>query len=267
MNRSKKKEQKRREEYNKAVKHKMESAADLADKYSREYGLSSNDKNSAHKRNARIVNRKLFLILGGVFLQAFLLFFVVILVCMPVKNNFKDVLGNYFSKSGPVFTSYELSDEFIGSENKTESVHYTDVGIPDISCCYAVISGEKFSSKVYYGISEPALLSGVGHVSSTSFPGFGKSIMLYGYNHTSFSVIDNISVGYILTYTTKYGVYEYQVKSTCVITEESSLPYDLEEEKEQLIICTDYPFDKYKTETDKTYCVIADKVSGPEIIY
>lgn len=267
MNRNKKKEQKRREEYNKAVKRKMESAADLADKYSREYGMSSEVKNSAYKRNAKIVNRKLFMILGGVLLQTFILFFVVILVCMPVRNSFKDVIENYFSTSEPTFVSYELNDEFIGSENKTESVYYTDVGIPDIGCCYAAISGEKFSSKLYYGVSEPALLAGVGHVSSTALPGFGKSVMLYGYNHTSLSGIENLSADDILTYTTNYGVYEYQVKSTCVITAESTLPYDLEAEKEQLIICTDYPFDKYKTETGKTYCVIAEKVSGPEVIY
>ncbi len=267
MNRNKKKEQKRREEYNKAVKHKMESAADLADKYSRAYEFSPQEKNSAYKRNAKIVNQKLFLILGGVFLQTFVLFFVVILVCMPMKNNFKDVIENYFSTRKPEFASYELSDGFIGSENKTESVYYTDVETPDINCCYAVVSGEDFSSRVYYGVSEQALLSGVGHVSSTSLPGFGKSIMLYGYNHTCFSGVEILSAGDVLTYTTNYGVYEYQVTSTYVITEESTLPYDLEEEKEQLIICTDYPFDKYKTETGKTYCVIAEKVSGPEVVY
>lgn len=267
MNRSKKKEQKRREEYNKAVKHKMESAADLADKYSREYGMSSNEKNSAHKRNARIVNRKLFMILGGVLIQTLVLFFVVILVCLPMKNNFKDVIENYFSTSKPEFVSYELGDEFIGSENKTEGVYYTDVEIPDLNCCYAVINGEKFSSKVYYGISELALLSGVGHISSTSFPGFGKSIMLYGHSHTYFSGVEALSAGDILTYTTNYGVYEYEVTSSSVITEESVLPYDTKADKEQLILCTDYPFDKYKTETGKTYCVIADKISGPEVVY
>jgi len=267
LNRSKKKEQKRREEYNKAVKHKMESAADLADKYSRQYELSPNEKNSAYKRNARIVNRKLLLILGGVLLQTLILFFVAILVSLPMKNSFKDVLENYFGTSKPQFASYELSDEFIGSDNKTESVYYTDVEIPDINCFYATVSGEKFSDRVYYGVSEQSLLSGVGHVSSTSFPGFGKPIMLYGYSHTYFSGVEALSAGDVLTYTTNYGVYEYQVTSSSVITAHSVLPYDLEAEKEQLIICTDYPFDKYKTETGKTYCIIADKVSGPEVVY
>lgn len=267
MGRSKRKEQKRREEYNKAVKHKMESAADLADKYARTYELSPKEKNSAYKRNARIVNQKLFLILGGVLLQTFVLLAVVILVFVPLKNNFKDVIENYFSTSKPQFVSYELSDGFIGSENKTEGVYYTDVETPDINCFYATVSGKKFLSRVYYGISEQALLSGVGHVSSTSLPGFGKPIMLYGYSHTYFSGAETLSAGDILTYTTNYGVYEYQVASSSVIMQGSTLPYDLEAEKEQLIICTDYPFDKYKTESGKTFCIVADKVSGPEIVY
>lgn len=245
----------------------MESAADLADKYSREYGMSSNQKNSAYKRNARIVNKKLLLILSGILLQTLVLFFVVLLVLLPMKNNFKDVIENYFSTSKPQFVSHELSDEFIGSDNKTEGVYYTDVEVPDINCFYATVSSEKFSAKVYYGISEQALLSGAGHVSSTSLPGFGKPIMLYGYSHTYFSGVEGLSAGDILTYTTNYGIYEYQVTSSSVITHGESLSYNLEADKEQLIICTDYPFDKYKTESGKTYCVIADKVSGPEIVY
>lgn len=267
MNRSKKKEQKRREEYKKAVKHKMESAADLADKYSRDYERSAKDKNSAYVRNKKIVNQKLFLILGSVCLQSLVLFFAVLLVFMPLRNNFKDVLKNYFSSEKPQFVSYELSDEFIGSDNETESVHYTDVDLPDINCYYANISAEKFSSKVYFGISEQALLAGAGHASVTSLPGFGKPILLYGYSSTHLQGVQTLAEGDILTYTTNYGVYKYQVSSVSAFTADDILPYDLSEEKEKLIICTDYPFEKYKTDSGETFCVIADKLSGPEITY
>lgn len=267
MNRSKKKEQKRREEYNKAVKHKMESAADLADKYSREYERSSKEKGSAYLRNKKIVNRKLFLILAAVCLQSLALFFVVILVFMPLRNNFKDVLDNYFSKEKPQFAAYELRDEFIGFDNENESVYYTDVDFPDVNCFYATLSTEKFSAKVYYGISEQALLSGAGHASVTSLPGFGKPILLYGYSSSHLSYVQNLAKDDILTYTTNYGVYKYQVVSSSVFSADDTLPYDLNEEKEKLIICTDYPFENYKTDSDETFCVIAEKLSGPEVVY
>ncbi len=266
MSRGKRKEQKRREEYNKAVKHKMESAADLADKYARAYE-SDKDKNSAYKRNKRIVNRKLFLILCNILCQAIVLFAVILLVLFPLKNNFKNVLDNYFSESEPQFAQYGLSDEFVGSDNEENAVYFTDIDEPDMNSCYAVISGEKFSCKVYYGLSEQALLSGVCHISATELPGFDKPVMLYGYSSTHLvGAVETLKEGDVITYTTNYGVYKYQVTSCSVITAESSLPYDLEAEKEQLVICTDYPFGRYKTETGKTYCILADKVSGPEVV-
>ncbi len=267
MGRSKKKEQKRREEYNKAVKHKMESAADLADKYSRAYELSAKEKNVAYIRNKKIVNQKLLMILSGICLQSLVLFFVVILVFLPLKNNFKDILENYFGSEVPQFVSYDLSDEFIGSDNEKESVHCTDVDEPDINCFYATISDEKFSSRVYFGISEQALLSGAGHASVTSLPGFGKPILIYGYSSTYLQGAQDLAEGDILTYTTNYGVYKYRVSSVSVFSADDTPPYDLREEKEKLIICTDYPFEEYKTDSDETFCVIADKISGPEIIY
>lgn len=266
MSRNKRKEQKRREEYNKAVKHKMESAADLADKYARAYD-SDRDKNSAYKRNKRIVNRKLLLILCNIVCQAILLFAIILLVFLPLKNNFKSVLNNYFSDSEPQFTEYGLSNEFIGSENESNAVYFTDIEEPDLNSYYAVISSEKFSCKVYYGLSEQALTDGVCHISATDLPGVGRPTMIYGYSSTHLvGAVETLKEGDIVTYTTNYGVYRYQVTSCSILTAESELPYDIEEDKEQLIICTDYPFGRYKTETGKTYCILADKVSGPEVV-
>lgn len=267
MSRSRKKEQKRREEYNKAVKHKMESAADLADKYSRAYELSSKEKSSIRLRNRKIVNRKLFLILGTIAVYTLALFALIMLVFFPCKNKFKDVFETYFDTEKPRFVSYELNDEFIGSTNETERVHYTDVDIPDINCYYASLSGEKITSRIYYGVSEQALLSGVGHVSVTSMPGFGKPVMLYGYSGTYLQGAKTLEEGDILTVTTNYGIYKYQVTHTSVFSDGDTLPYDLDGDTEQLIVCADYPFEKYKSESQETFCIIADKVSGPEIFY
>lgn len=267
MGRSKKKEQKRREEYNKAVKHKMESAADLADKYARAYELSPQQKSNAYKRNRRIVNQKLALVIGGILIQTLVLLAVAILVSVPFRESISRTVENYFSTEKPKFSTVELSENFIGSKNETENVHYTEVEQPESNSSYAVISTEKFSSKIYYGITDRALLSGVAQLSSTSLPGFEKPILLYGYSWTYFSGLQSVSLGDVLSVTTNYGVYKYEVKEIKTFSSSDEVPYDLEKSEEQLILCTDGPFGQYKTETGETVCIIADKVSGPEIVY
>ncbi len=267
MGRSKRKEQKRREEYNKAVKHKMESAAHLADKYASSYELSPQQKSNAYRRNRKIVNRKLFLVVGGVLLQTFILIFVVLLAFLPFEKSIKETIENYFGAEKPKFSAVELSEGFIGSKNETENIHYTQLEQPDANSFYATVSTENFSSKIYYGISDEALLSGVGQLSSTSLPGLGKPIMLYGYSWTHFAGLELVSAGDIVTVTTNYGVYKYEVKDVTTFGMEDKVPYDLEASEEKLILCTDSPFGAYKTETGETFCVVADKVSGPEIVY
>lgn len=266
MSRSKK-EKKRREEYNKAVKHKMESAADLADKYSKEYEMSAKSLKSARKRAISTVQKKLIHVIGTILLQTFVLLCVVAFVFLPFRKSLRHVWENYFSEKAPSFSSSVLTDDFAGSDNADSPVHFTDIEHPDMNCCYAKLSSDGLDSKIYFGLTDAALLDGVCQISTTSLPGLGKPIMIYGYNSTYLYGIENIAIGDILRIITNYGVYQYEVESTAVFDSSKETPYNLEADKEQLIICTDYPFEEYKTEFNETYCVIANKVSGPEVVY
>lgn len=267
MGRNKKKEQKRREEYKKAVEHKMKSAANLADKYSSSYELSEKQKGSISRRNKRIVSRKLILVLLGILLQTVALICVVSLVFLPFREGIDSVVENYFSTKQPKFSAVELNQIFIGSENETERVYYTDVEMPESNTFYATISSDDFLSKIYFGISDMALLDGVAQLSSTYLPGFGKPLMLYGYSLTHFAGLENISAGDVLKITTNYGIFKYEVKKTDTFTSSEKPPYDLKADKETLILCTDSPFGEYKKSQGETFCVIADLVSGPEVVY
>lgn len=267
MNRSKKKEQKRREEYKKAVEHKMKSAANLANKYSSSYELSSKEKSSISRRNKRIVNKKLIFVLLGILLQTLALICVMSLAFVPFKGSIDSFIEGYLSTEQPKFSTATLEQIFIGSENETQHVHYTDVEMPELNVFYATIGNDEFSSKIYYGISDDALLDGVAQLSSTNLPGFGKPVMLYGYSFTHFAYLENISAGDLIKITTNYGVYKYEVKEISTFTSSEEPPYDLSAEKETLILCTDSPFGEYKKSQGETFCVIADLVSGPEIVY
>ncbi len=267
MGRNKKLE-KRKEAYKKAVEHKMKSAAELVDGYREAYEMTDDKVSSVNRRNRRIVNRKLYLIIGGTVLQTVILVCAVLAVFLPMKKTFSNVINKYFSSSKPDFSVSELSDEFVGSANASAVVYYTDVAQPSNGDYYAEIGIGGVKSRIYYGISDNALINGFCQYSKTSLPGFNKPIMLYGYSSTYFKNAGDLKQGDIITVTTNYGVYKYEVKKTEVISSSSeSLPYDLKSDKEQLILCMDYPFDEYKMPTGKTYCVLADKVSGPEIAY
>lgn len=245
----------------------MKSAANLANKYSSSYELSSKEKSSISRRNKRIVSRKLIFVLLGILLQSFMLICVISLAFLPFKDNINSVVYDYFSTEQPKFSAVELEQIFIGSENETQQVHYTDVEMPELNVFYATIGNEEFSSKIYYGISDDALLDGVAQLTSTSLPGFGKPVMLYGYSFTHFAGLENVSAGDLIKITTNYGIYKYEVKETKTFTSSDEIPYDLSEERETLILCTDSPFGKYKKSQGETFCVIAEQVSGPEIVY
>ena len=96
---------------------------------------------------------------------------------------------------------------------------------------------------------------------------FGKPVMLYGYSFTHFAGLENVSAGDLIKITTNYGIYKYEVKETKTFTSSDEIPYDLSEERETLILCTDSPFGEYKKSQGETFCVIAEQVSGPEIVY
>ena len=200
-------------------------------------------------------------------MQTVILICAVTLVFFPFRNGVDSVIEEYFSTEQPKFSTITLNQAYIGSENETGHVYYTDVEMPEANTFYAMFDCGDFSSKIYYGISDTALLDGVAQLSSTSMPGLGKPIMLYGYSFTHFAGLEDIAVGDLLKITTNYGVYKYEVKETDTFTSSEKPPYDLSEEKETLILCTDSPFGEYKKSQGETFCVIAELVSGPEVVY
>lgn len=267
MKRSKRKERKRREEYNKAVKHKMESAADLADKYSQIYDYSEKAEKAHRKNNNRVVKRKLLYSVVNVCLQSFALILVISILFMPFRRIFKSVLDRYFSAKKPTFSQSVANDTFKGSTNKVRSVEYADIEQPDENACYAELESRYVNSKIYFGISEEGLIKGICQDSKTSMPGFNRTILLEGYSGMGLEKIDKFKNGDKITVTTNYGIYTYKVTESGEYKKSSEVPYNIKSESEQLIITTDYKFDITKMDYTETYYLIALKVSGPEIVY
>lgn len=245
----------------------MKSAADLADKYAKVYGYSEQTEKERRKRNNKVVTRKLLFSFANIAILTVSLIIVVLLVFLPFKKSFKNVLSNYFLPKKPEFSSLNVINEFAGSTNKSEEVDFVDVEQPEINHCYAKISSADFSGNVYYGETKEALLEGFCQDSETSLPGFDKPILIYGYRGTVLSEIDKTEKGEKISITTEYAVYEYEVIETGSFEKSEKAPYDLDEEKEFLIIYTDYNFSEKEKDYTENYYVIAEKVSGPAIVY
>ena len=90
--------------------------------------------------------------------------------------------------------------------------------------------------------------------------------MLAGHNTTHFKPLQNVEVGDIFTFTTSYGIYQYEVTNTRIADHEDGSAYNLLLEEEQLIMYTCYPFEAMAgTKTDRLF-VYAKKIAGPAVV-
>ncbi len=266
--REQKRRQKRREKYNEAVKRKMDSAADLADRYAKTYEQIGSRKSLFDSGNKSELKRKTATIVFDVVMQSLSILIVISVLFFTIKTVFSDSFNDFFGREKREFSSVlVLEDAFIGSDNETKKLKYAEVAQPVRNSRYAVLKGNNISADIYYNITTEALLSGVCHDMSTSLPGYGKPILLCGYGLTTLKGISEVDIGDVLSITTNYGVYKYSVSAIETFDKNADTPYNVNSNIEQLIICTDNLFEKYQTETSQTFCVIADKVSGPEIVY
>ena len=88
--------------------------------------------------------------------------------------------------------------------------------------------------------------------------------MLAAHRTQHFFPLKDAVVGDIITITTSYGVYEYEVTDIQIRDKNDKTAYNLNQDKEQLIMYTCYPF-VFLADSQNRYFVYADKISGPTI--
>lgn len=79
-----------------AVQRKMKSAAEIAHEYNKAYDKSETEKFAESSRTSS-ANRKLFSTVIMVFLRAFLLISVIIVLCFLLKNNIQEAIVQSFN--------------------------------------------------------------------------------------------------------------------------------------------------------------------------
>lgn len=150
-------------------------------------------------------------------------------------------------------------------ETQTGNLNMSEIQLPELEKQYGTISCQRISlsAPIYYGDSDGALENGVGHYPNGNLPGKGRTILISGHDATYFASLEKVKRGDLMTITTDYGQFEYIVTSLKILDHTDTKAYDLNQEKEELILYTCYPFGQLVGKRSLrffVYCKPVDKV-------
>lgn len=154
------------------------------------------------------------------------------------------------------------------ADEQEEYVDLDDIQFPKRGDLYAklVIDSCGIEDDVYFDDSNESTRRGLGQYYGSHIPGFEKPILIGGHNNHSFRRLEGIAPGDVITITTSYGIFQYQVTKTKILNAKDPSAIRLSQDKEELILYTCYPFTTL-TLTAKRFFVYADKIAGPVIRY
>ena len=145
----------------------------------------------------------------------------------------------------------------------------SEVVIPSAGSRYGTIICDAVNLKapLYYGDSEKILSRGAGQYTGSGLPGVGRMILVGAHDVGYFEVLEKAEKGQKIKVHTSYGEFMYEI-SDITVKDVSYINEKKLEKKgnEQLVLYTCYPFGEVFEKSGKRYFVIADKISGPELV-
>lgn len=126
------------------------------------------------------------------------------------------------------------------------------------------ISGTSVDCTIYYGDDAPQLDAGAGIYTGGKIPGEGGTILVAGHTATYFRDFEHAQNGAVITVTTAYGTYTYEITDMRVANEDDASAYDLDAPEENIILYTCYPLGQVAL-TDMRYFIYGKYVSGPRL--
>lgn len=199
---------------------------------------------------------------------AFLLigYLVLFVLVEPFLSAYQSTVSLLFFNSNQQ-SSQKLSNIFTAPPKKeTAQVKLSDITFPQYGTRFGrlTISDASICADLYFGDETDELKKGVGLYSGSFIPGYGRTILIAGHNHTYFHTLGNVKTGDKILIETNYGQYTYQITKTQIKSFSDASAYDLNQKVENLILYTCYPFNDLGL-TPKRFFVYAAKLSGPTI--
>ena len=121
------------------------------------------------------------------------------------------------------------------------------INYPRYGSKYATLEIPSINLKlpVYYGDTKKILRLGVGHYYGSYFPGENGTIIYAGHNNPGyFQKLDQVKVGDKVTINASYGTFNYQITEFKVVKETDLAAFDVQHDKEVLIMYTCWPINR-----------------------
>lgn len=191
----------------------------------------------------------------------------------PLANSALRQMNALFN-SGDIYFSGDVEPVLSNNETaavETEKEIYEEekdvVEEPNIGDQYGQLVCERLgiNSPVYFGDNKEVLNMGIGTYPVSWIPGCGRTTLMSAHNDIDFAPLTNVEIGDKFTLKTNYGTFEYVVSEFTVTDENDIEACRLEEEKEQVVLYTCYPFYRISGRRTERFFVYLEKISGPEI--
>ncbi len=147
----------------------------------------------------------------------------------------------------------QIQETIITEENGMENY-------PEYGTQYATIEIPRIGVNlpVYFGDTLEILKLGIGHSSTSYFPGEGGSIIYMGHNSKNvFRRFSELQLNDLITVKTTYGEYTYKIYDMQLIKETEVEKLPIQKQKEILMVYTCYPFNNIGYATQR-YVVYAE---------
>ena len=154
-----------------------------------------------------------------------------------------------------------------GNDTQPAEVDINDFGgYPTVGTALGTvqISGTAVNCTIYYGDDDPELDAGAGIYPGGKIPGEGGTILVAGHTATYFRDFEHAQNGAIITVTTDYGEYRYEITDMRVASDTDTTAYDLDADTENIILYTCYPLGQVAV-TDLRYFIYGKLISGPSL--
>ncbi|WP_251549455.1 class D sortase [Neobacillus sp. DSM 110989] len=124
-----------------------------------------------------------------------------------------------------------------------------------------VIPKLKSELAIIEGTDPDDLAKGVGHYKGSYFPGDNGQIVLSGHRDTVFRRLGELKIGDSLQVKMPYGNFTYEITDTKIVKSDDTSIITLQNQKEELIVTTCYPF-RYVGNAPKRYIIYAKQKSS-----
>lgn len=199
------------------------------------------------------------------FLAGYLLIFAVL---FSAVSEYIGMLSLVFDTSTSSFETEGVNHLDLSSkaQQDDDTVALSEIVYPAEGDLYAKITipTADIDCNLYYGDGKSQLKKGAGTYMGAFIPGYGRTTLIAGHNHTYFTTLWKIKEGDSIFIETSYGRYEYRVSGINITDHDDETAYDLLKKEENIILYTCYPF-VLQGYYQERYFVYGEYVSGPLI--